>query len=100
MYDVTISAMTGFEFKSKETSFNIYCVTKDTYEIIISGAQIHFPPSAAKLSVDASFDAEDMKSATFIVSSRHPNGLVRMNLNFPLNAARKLNEMFPQLNLM
>lgn len=92
--------MTGFEFKSKETSFNIYCVTKNTYEIIIGGAQIHFSPSAAKLAIDDRFDADDMKSATFIVRSLQPDSEVQMNLNLPLTAAKQLNEMFPMLNLM
>ncbi|EPM7999511.1 hypothetical protein ACTQ9E_003998 [Vibrio vulnificus] len=84
-YDVTISAMTGFELKSQQTSFNVYLVTRDTYEIIIGGAQIYFPSGAVKLLTNDGFDADDE---------------VRMNLKLPLNAAKQLNEMFPSLNLM
>lgn len=98
-YEVTISAMTGFEFKSQSTSFNVYCVSKDIYEIVIGGAQVHFPSSAVELWVNDSLDADDLESATFSVVSLSQDD-VRMDLKLPLNAAKQLNGMFPKLNLM
>ncbi|ASJ41567.1 hypothetical protein WM008_20395 [Vibrio vulnificus] len=99
-YDVTISAMTGFELKSQQTSFNVYLVTRDIYEIIIGGAQIYFPSGAVKLLTNDGFDADDVESATLSIVSIRADGEVRMNLKLPLNAAKQLNEMFPSLNLM
>lgn len=95
-YELNISAMSGFEFKSKDVSFNIHCVTKDIYEIFIGGAYIRFPSKFAHLKID------DLSSnqAVFMLLSRGDDEHISLSLNLPLEAAIKLNATFPSLKLV